>query len=292
MVLISLLVVRGPYSKRYFPSFKAWQRRFQSSCDTSTPTIAKEAKEITHASSPYARSSPSSVGLINGCGAGRVRHVLLVRLDPLPSAQERGVRQGRHGRQGLVLVGARHRGTVLEVEMSRSRDPIVVVHVVSKVLRIGDKLGTMPGLKFTVGGAAPVRHHRLVGGAGGRDAQHHRRGDWQGVQAEYAHQHEEPGKGAWGGQIREMAAVTNMFDSIEAFRTKEMHQSRKAVVVSFEDQKRVGPRLEGGRGLTREEVNVHGHQQEGEDGQGHVRDYTCTTAQIHYYDQTLPVHGI
>ncbi|OAG36664.1 hypothetical protein AYO21_09139 [Fonsecaea monophora] len=64
----------------------------------------------------------------------------------------------------------------------------------------------------------------------------------------------------------------------------------RSVVPGPEEGRAQAP--EGGRGYTREEVDVHGHQQEGEDGQGLVRDYTCITAQTHSHDQTLPVHGI
>jgi len=49
-----------------------------------------------------------------------------------------------------------------------------------------------------------------------------------------------------GGQIREMAAAMSMFTSVEAFRTTEMMRSRRSMVLSFEEQKIVVPRLPSG----------------------------------------------
>ncbi|OAP53943.1 hypothetical protein AYL99_11823 [Fonsecaea erecta] len=133
-------------------------------------------------------------------------------------------------------------GTVLEVEISRSGDPIAVVYVASKVLRIGDKLGIMHGLKFTVGELLP--YEVTVTSVVPED-------EMPSIIDEKTGKEFKPNMlistknlaRGLGGQVREMAAVTNIFDSIEAFRTKEMHRPRKAVVMSFEDQKRVTPRL-------------------------------------------------
>ncbi|KAH6653502.1 hypothetical protein BKA67DRAFT_647360 [Truncatella angustata] len=49
-----------------------------------------------------------------------------------------------------------------------------------------------------------------------------------------------------GGQIREMAAITSMFESIEAFRTKGMTKPRNPMILTFEDQKKVKPKLPNG----------------------------------------------
>lgn len=40
-----------------------------------------------------------------------------------------------------------------------------------------------------------------------------------------------------------MAAVTNIFEPMEAFRTKDMDKPRPTVVLTFEDQKKVSPRF-------------------------------------------------
>ncbi|KIW76867.1 hypothetical protein Z517_09311 [Fonsecaea pedrosoi CBS 271.37] len=112
----------------------------------------------------------------------------------------------------------------------------------SRVLKIGDKLGPMYGLKFTARELLP--YDITVTSVVPED-------EMPSIIDEVTGKEFKPNMlistknlaRGLGGEIREMAAVTNMFDSIEAFRTKGMHQPRKAVVVSFEDQKRVGPRL-------------------------------------------------
>jgi len=42
-------------------------------------------------------------------------------------------------------------GAIVDIRVSKVGDPIAAVYVASKELRIGDKLGTAHGLKFTVG---------------------------------------------------------------------------------------------------------------------------------------------
>lgn len=52
-----------------------------------------------------------------------------------------------------------------------------------------------------------------------------------------------------GGQLREMAAATSMFDSIDSFRTTDMARPRNPIILTLNQQKRVKPRLSNGRML-------------------------------------------
>lgn len=71
-----------------------------------------------------------------------------------------------------------------------------------------------------------------------------------------------------GGQVREMAAVTNMFTSVHSFRN--MDESRHMLTLSFDDQKKVSPRLPAGY------VVVDGKRLEITDTGGKVRTVRAT----------------
>lgn len=126
-------------------------------------------------------------------------------------------------------------GTVVDIRMSKVGDSIAVVYVASKELRVGDKLGTAQGIKFTVGEIIPYD-------------------EMPGIVEESTGKEFKPNllistknlTRGLGGQIREMAAATSMFESIEAFRTKEMIKSKTPMVLSFEDQKKIKPTLPSG----------------------------------------------
>ncbi|KAL7900224.1 hypothetical protein HDV64DRAFT_290802 [Trichoderma sp. TUCIM 5745] len=83
----------------------------------------------------------------------RVRHHEGCQLE-LPQA---------HGGAGAVLLvdrlasPVRFEGVVVDVRMSKVGDPIAVVWVASKELKVEDKLGTAHGLKFTVGEIVPYK---------------------------------------------------------------------------------------------------------------------------------------
>ncbi|KAK7937811.1 uncharacterized protein PG986_014679 [Apiospora aurea] len=133
-------------------------------------------------------------------------------------------------------------GVIVDIRMSKVGDSIAVIYVASKELMVGDKLGNYHGIKFTVGELIP----------------------YETTVTSIVPQDEMPtpvdtvtGKSfkpnllistknitrGLGGQVREMAAATSMFESIEAFRTKDMDKTRRPMVLLFDDQKKVQPRL-------------------------------------------------
>ncbi|KAL9122249.1 MAG: hypothetical protein Q9187_001201 [Circinaria calcarea] len=150
-------------------------------------------------------------------------------------------------------------GTIVNVNMSKVGDSIATVYVASTKLEIGDKLGTAHGLKFTVG-------EKIAYGSSIRTSHGSTCADASTiVVGDIIPENDMPsiidpvtGKEfkpnlllstknitrGLGGQIREMAAVTNMFSSVYAFRN--MEESVATKVISFEDQKRVEPKLPNG----------------------------------------------
>jgi hypothetical protein len=150
-------------------------------------------------------------------------------------------------------------GTVVNLNMSKAGNSIAVVYVASTRLEVGDKLGTMHGLKFTVGekisyGSTTRTGHELtcadtnvitvgqiipenempsiVDPVTGREFKPNLLLSTKNITR------------GLGGQIREMAAVTNMFSSVHAFRN--MEESVATEVIPFEDQKKVEPKLPNG----------------------------------------------
>lgn len=126
-------------------------------------------------------------------------------------------------------------GVIMDIRMSKVGDSIAVVYVGSKELRVGDKLGTAQGLKFTVGEILTYdKMPGIIEESTGKEFKPNLLISTKNLTR------------GLGGQIREMAAATSMFESIEAFRTKEMIKSKNPMVMSFEEQKAVEPILPNG----------------------------------------------
>ncbi|KAK5162657.1 uncharacterized protein LTR77_011263 [Saxophila tyrrhenica] len=124
-------------------------------------------------------------------------------------------------------------GTLAEVRMSKVGDSHAVVHVGSKKLEVGDKLGVSHGLKFTVGELIPLADMpRIVNETTGEV-----------VVPNLLISTKNLTRGL-GGTIREMAAITNLFPSIAAFRNWSGHKPTKTY--TLEKQKEVEPKLPSG----------------------------------------------
>ncbi len=124
-------------------------------------------------------------------------------------------------------------GTLVEVRMSKVGDSHAVVHVGSKKLEVGDKLGVSHGLKFTVGELVPLKDMPKI--------TNEDRGEV--VVPNLLISTKNLTRGL-GGTIREMAAITNLFPSIEAFRNWSGHKPTETY--TLEDQKKIEPKLPSG----------------------------------------------
>ncbi len=176
---------------------------------------------------------------------------------PLPRSDE-------HFRVGMVVKDQYWwapgiEGTVVDIRMSKVGDPIAVVYVASKELRVGDKLGTAHGIKFTVGEIIPYTEMpSIIEESTGKEFKPNLLISTKNLTR------------GLGGQLREMVAATSMFESIEAFRTKEMVKTKHPMVVSFEDQKKVEARLPNGY------VVVNGKRLSIKDTNGSTREIKAT----------------
>lgn len=121
-------------------------------------------------------------------------------------------------------------GTIIDVRMSQTANPYVVVQVGSKTLEIGDKIANGHGLKFTVGELVEDK-------------------DMPEILDERTNETFKPNillstknlTRGLGGTIREMATATSLFDSIGSFRA--MHRPTGKRVFSFDDEKNVEAKL-------------------------------------------------
>ena len=121
-------------------------------------------------------------------------------------------------------------GTIVEVRMSKVGDSHVVVHVGSKRLEVGDKLGVSHGLKFTVGELIPLK-----------DMPKFRNEETGEVVVPNLLISTKNLTRGLGGTIREMAAITGLFKSIADFRTWSGYKPTKTY--TLEEQKKVIPKL-------------------------------------------------
>lgn len=150
-------------------------------------------------------------------------------------------------------------GVIMDIRMSKVGDPIAVVYVASKSIMLGDKLATQHGLKFTVGEIVPYNEMPgIIDTKTGRE-----------FKPNLLISTKNLARGL-GGQVREMAAITSMFESIESFRTTEMTRTRDAKVLAFSDQKRQPPSLPNG------EVVVNGKRLTIMDTDGSMRTIRAT----------------
>lgn len=121
-------------------------------------------------------------------------------------------------------------GVVMDVRMSRMGDPHLIVYVALREIRVGDKIAGSHGVKFTVGEIIPLADMpELINEKTGEKLMPNLLLSTKNLTR------------GLGGMIREMAAVTNLFESVHSFRTwPGIKPSR---VFSFEEQKEVEPHL-------------------------------------------------
>ena len=124
-------------------------------------------------------------------------------------------------------------GVVLSTETTKTGDPYAIVYVTAKGPMIGDKIVTAHGLKMTItqmltNKEMPAIVEEFTNRPFKLNVLISTKNLTRGI----------------GGQIREMAATTNRFTSIEVFRS--LQEPAGAQVLRFGDQKKVMPRIPSG----------------------------------------------
>lgn len=148
-------------------------------------------------------------------------------------------------------------GIVTRVGMSKVGDPYAVVLVGSRILDIGDKLGTPQGLKFTVG--EKISHAdmpTLVDTETGDEFKPNLLLSTKNITR------------GLGGTTREMNASTSLFDSVTSFRSMKKPVGKR--VYTFDDEKQVSPKLRTAY------VCVNGKPMEFMDSNGQKRVIKCS----------------
>jgi hypothetical protein len=132
-------------------------------------------------------------------------------------------------------------GEVVEVRMTKNGNMSLVVIVGSIKLMPGDKLATANGIKFTVGEVIPSSEMpSIIDENTGKSFKPNVLLSTKNVAR------------GLGGQIREIAANTQLFSSIESFRSFSNPEGRQ--VFTFEDQKKIVPTLPKGRVMMKGKV--------------------------------------
>lgn len=124
-------------------------------------------------------------------------------------------------------------GTVLSRETTKTGDPYVIVHVSSNGLMPGDKIGNAHGIKMTVGDV--IKHEDMI------EIVDERTGIPFKPSVIMSTKNLTRGI---GGLLRHISASTERFESMHAFRSLE--RPTGTGIFSFEDQKKVEPKLRSG----------------------------------------------
>ena len=175
-------------------------------------------------------------------------------------------------------------GVVLSTETTKTGDPYAIIYVTAKGPMVGDKIATAHGLKMTI--TQMLTNEEMPA-----------------IVEESTNRPFKPNvlistknltRGI-GGQIREMAAATNRFASIEAFRS--LQEPTGAQVFTFEDQKAVAPRipsgvvLVNGKPVVMEEKDWSRRTVKASYGIAHVLQLRHIAALKHHY-MSAPVRSI